>query len=30
VACQDVSGSALPADFAWFEYREREYQRSPA
>jgi xylan 1,4-beta-xylosidase len=30
VACQDVSGSACPADFDWFEYREREYQRSPA
>ncbi len=26
VACQDMSGTALPADFDWFEYREREYQ----
>ena len=25
VACQDVSGTAQPADFDWFEYREREY-----
>ncbi|HVZ99246.1 MAG TPA: glycoside hydrolase family 43 protein [Caulobacterales bacterium] len=23
VACQDMSGAALPADFAWFEYQER-------
>jgi len=28
VACQDMSGTAKPADFDWFEYREREYQRS--
>jgi xylan 1,4-beta-xylosidase len=28
VACQDVSGAARPADFDWFEYREREYQRA--
>ncbi len=28
MACQDVSGTARPADFDWFEYREREYQRS--
>jgi xylan 1,4-beta-xylosidase len=26
VACQDVSGAARPADFDWFEYRERNYQ----
>jgi xylan 1,4-beta-xylosidase len=26
MACQDVSGTATPADFDWFEYREREYQ----
>jgi xylan 1,4-beta-xylosidase len=26
VACQDVSGTARPADFDWFEYRERDYQ----
>ena len=25
MACQDLSGAALPADFDWFEYREREY-----
>jgi xylan 1,4-beta-xylosidase len=25
MACQDLSGTALPADFDWFEYREREY-----
>jgi xylan 1,4-beta-xylosidase len=25
VACQDLSGTAIPADFDWFEYREREY-----
>jgi xylan 1,4-beta-xylosidase len=28
VACQDMSGTAHPADFDWFEYREREYSRS--
>jgi xylan 1,4-beta-xylosidase len=28
MACQDVSGAALPADFDWFEYRERDYSRS--
>jgi xylan 1,4-beta-xylosidase len=26
VACQDMSGTAHPADFDWLEYREREYQ----
>jgi xylan 1,4-beta-xylosidase len=25
VACQDLAGTAMPADFDWFEYREREY-----
>jgi hypothetical protein len=30
MACQDVSGTAHPADFDWFEYREREYQRYSA
>ena len=25
MACQDLSGSAMPADFDWFEYVEREY-----
>ena len=28
MACQDMSGTAHPADFDWFEYRERPYQRS--
>ncbi len=27
VACQDMSGTAHPADFDYFEYREREYLR---
>jgi xylan 1,4-beta-xylosidase len=26
VACQDVSGAAHPADFDWFEYRERAFR----
>ena len=26
VACQDVSGAAQPADFDWFEYRERAFR----
>ena len=25
MACQDMAGTALPADFDWFEYREREF-----
>ena len=25
MACQDLAGTAIPADFDWFEYREREY-----
>ena len=29
VACQDMAGTARPADFDWFEYREREYQADP-
>ena len=28
MACQDVSGTAHPADFDYFEYREREYSVS--
>jgi xylan 1,4-beta-xylosidase len=28
MACQDLSGTAQPADFDWFEYREREYRRT--
>ncbi len=26
MACQDMSGRATPADFDWFEYRERDYR----
>ena len=26
MACQDMAGTACPADFAWFDYREREYR----
>lgn len=29
VACQDMAGTKLPADVAWFEYRERDYQAVP-
>ena len=29
VCCQDTSGAARPADFAWFEYRERDYLADP-
>jgi xylan 1,4-beta-xylosidase len=25
MACQDLAGTAHPADFDWFEYRERDY-----
>jgi xylan 1,4-beta-xylosidase len=25
VACQDLAGTARPADFDWFDYRERDY-----
>jgi xylan 1,4-beta-xylosidase len=25
MACQDMSGAGRPADFDWFEYRERDY-----
>ena len=25
MACQDIAGSARPADFDWFEYCEREF-----
>jgi xylan 1,4-beta-xylosidase len=28
VACQDMAGTARPADFDWFEYRERDYSPS--
>ena len=26
MACQDMAGTAAPADFDWFEYRERPYR----
>jgi xylan 1,4-beta-xylosidase len=29
MACQDLSGTALPADFDWFEYRERAFVSDP-
>ena len=29
VACQDTAGTAHPADFDWFEYRERSYSADP-
>ncbi|WP_237023383.1 glycoside hydrolase family 43 protein [Lacunisphaera limnophila] len=29
VACQDLAGTAKPADFDWFEYRERPYRADP-
>lgn len=29
LACQDLSGTARPADFDWFEYREREFRADP-
>jgi xylan 1,4-beta-xylosidase len=29
MACHDLAGTALPADFDWFEYREREYLSDP-
>jgi xylan 1,4-beta-xylosidase len=25
MACQDLAGTAIPADFDWFEYRERPF-----
>jgi xylan 1,4-beta-xylosidase len=25
MACQDLAGTARPADFDWFAYRERAY-----
>lgn len=30
VACQDLAGTRLAADFDWFEYRERGYVADPA
>jgi xylan 1,4-beta-xylosidase len=29
MACQDTAGTALPADFDWFEYRERDFLSDP-
>jgi xylan 1,4-beta-xylosidase len=29
MACQDMSGTAHPADFDWFEYLEREFVLDP-
>jgi xylan 1,4-beta-xylosidase len=29
LACQDLAGTARPADFDWFEYRERELHPEP-
>jgi xylan 1,4-beta-xylosidase len=29
MACQDMAGTARPADFDWFEYRERDYLVDP-
>ncbi len=29
MACQDTSGAAAPADFAWFDYEERPYRVDP-
>lgn len=29
MACQDMAGGAHPADFKWFEYRERDYLPDP-
>jgi xylan 1,4-beta-xylosidase len=30
MACQDLAGTARPADFDWFEYRERDYLSDPS
>lgn len=29
MACQDMAGTGRPADFDWFEYRERAYRQDP-
>jgi xylan 1,4-beta-xylosidase len=29
VACQDLAGTTWPADFDWFDYRERDYRAQP-
>ncbi|MDQ8755252.1 glycoside hydrolase family 43 protein [Sphingosinicella sp. LHD-64] len=30
MACQDMAGTGAPADFDWFDYRERAYRAEPA
>jgi xylan 1,4-beta-xylosidase len=30
MACQDLAGTAKPADFDWFEYQERDYEERHA
>ncbi len=30
MACQDMAGTALPADFDWFDYRERDFRVDPS
>ena len=30
MACQDLAGTGTPADFDWFEYRERDYVARPS
>ena len=29
VACQDTAGTAAPSDFAWLDYRERDFRADP-
>ena len=29
MACQDMAGTGRPADFDWFDYRERDYRAAP-
>jgi len=29
MACQDMAGTGRPADFDWFDYRERDYRADP-
>jgi xylan 1,4-beta-xylosidase len=30
MACQDIAGTARPADLGWFYYREREFLGDPS
>ena len=30
MACQDMAGTGMPADFDYFEYQERDYRQNPA